>query len=84
MTNAQQPITSITYPQNIVVLDVVEHGLVLNLLRAIRELRAVRRSIFIDFTRAWIAVRLKPRGSDKTYKYEFDPGAFVVRDQNDP
>jgi hypothetical protein len=79
--NTQQPTQPMQYPQTVTVADAVEHGLVLNLQRAIRELRGLRRAVTVDFTRAWIAVRLKPRGSDKTYRYEFDPGAFVPDDE---
>lgn len=77
MTNTQPH--SNTYPQtiNVTVQNADEHGLMLNLERAfIEELRDLREDVEIDHTRLWIAVRLKPRGGEKVYKFEHDPGAL--------
>lgn len=68
----------LAYPRTITlrVDSADEHGLFLNFERGIAELRDLRQDVEIDATRLWIAARLKPRGGEKVYRYEYDPGAL--------
>lgn len=71
----------LAYPRSITmrVYSADEHGLFLNFERGIAELRDLRQDVEIDATRLWIAARLKPRGGEKVYRYEYDPGALRPR-----